>query len=106
MGGPALVEIDPATGSATPRPNPTGYASIEAMTYDPVGGRLLGVDRNTRALVSIDPVSGVGSLVTTLPVALSDVRGMAASPAGDLLAVDATRDRVTFLDPATGQPLP
>ncbi len=94
--------IDSDTGGGTLLGG-TGYGSLNAMTQDG-SGRYLTQVRGTDQLLEIDPVTGVGSLLSNLSMSM-DVRGFAYG-GGTLYAVHepsfGVPDELYKINPDTG----
>lgn len=110
-----LLRIDAATGAVMPV-GLTGFRRLNSLTMDPsgtlyaVGGALSGGADDK--LISIDPATGAGTLLTTisLPGEPVSVRGMAIAPDGSFYISNdpegslggAGPDNLWRIDPNTG----
>lgn len=99
-----LVRIDLLTGQgADVGPLQVAVLSgsnVASLTFDPLAGRLYGIDATTGSLVLIDPATAATTPVRSLPYA--DLRGLAFEPERNLLHTFdvATRTHVA-IDAAT-----
>lgn len=86
----SVYHLDSAAATTVPLGN-AGYASLNSMARDPLTG-ILYVASGSQ-LIAIDPLTGVGTLATTLIA--TNIRAMAFSPTGILYIIeDSTYDRL------------
>lgn len=103
-GGSSL--IDSATGVGTPL-GASGALNLNSLAYHPVSGLFYTVSggpaaTNAAAVYTVNPVTGAATN-TGIPLGVSDIRGLAITPAGICYAiVNAVPDQLYTLNLATG----
>jgi hypothetical protein len=81
-GASNLYILDPATGAVIQNVGPIGFG-VTGLAFDPTDGAFYGVtDNTTRQLITIDKVSGAGTIVGPLTATVTDI---AFLPDGTLL---------------------
>jgi len=96
-----VVVIDVTDGTAQEIGPSLPAVGIEAMTWHPDTLTLLAIDRPTRTLMEIAPLTGGVTAIAVLSMA--GVRGMAAAAGTDeIVVVDADTDRIALIDRHTG----
>jgi len=97
-----LYTLDDQTGLCTDAGPALNYTRLFGMSYDAAANKLYAVDQKTRKLLEIDRSNALPLVVTTLPAAHSDIRGLAFCAADSkLYYCDNATETLQRIDPVT-----
>jgi hypothetical protein len=97
-----LYILDATTGLCTDAGPALSYTRLFGMSYDSTHNKLYAVDQKTRKLLELDRSNALPTVVTTLPAAHSDIRGLAYRAADDkIYYCDNATETLQRIDPVT-----
>ena len=96
----SLHLLDRTTGALVETIGPTGLYHVTGIDIHPVTGILYGVTNNPDRLITIDPVTGMGTVVGSTFVQIPDI---SFAPDGTLYGWSENGDDLVRIDTTTGQ---
>lgn len=103
-----LVTIDSVTGVATEigAPQTLGFGNVSGIAFQPGTGVLYGVSGTSDRLITIDPLTGIGTAAGTgvlgLGASAGPIEDIAFAPDGTLYGVDPIPATLVSIDLSTG----
>ena len=96
----SLHRIDRSTGALIETIGPTGLGHVTGIDIHPLTGVLYGAKNIPDQLITIDPLTGVGTVVGNTGVAIPDI---SFAPDGTLYGWSESSDDLVRIDTTTGQ---